>query len=59
VSNQNVEQIKYVVDATAMAVVGAAWVNWLPDLAALFTMIWVLIRIWETDTIRKWTKRSP
>ena len=58
-SNPSGEQVKYMIDATSIAVVGAAWINWLPDLAALFTIFWVTIRIWETDTIRRWTKRNP
>jgi hypothetical protein len=29
----------------------------LPAIAALFTIIWLAIRIWESDTVRGWTKR--
>jgi hypothetical protein len=30
----------------------------LPALAALFTIIWTAIRIWETDTVRGLTGRG-
>lgn len=26
---------------------------WLPPVASVFTIVWLGIRIWETDTIRK------
>jgi hypothetical protein len=29
----------------------------MPDIVALFTGVWVLIRIWETDTIKRLTGR--
>jgi len=28
-----------------------------PDVVALFTGIWILIRIWETDTVKRTVKR--
>ena len=35
--------------STALATVAA----WLPPTASLFTIVWLGIRIWETDTIQK------
>jgi hypothetical protein len=29
-----------------------------PDAVAVVTGIWVIIRIWETETVRKWTGRD-
>jgi|TARA_R110000744_G_scaffold223028_1_gene341860 hypothetical protein len=26
---------------------------WLPPVASIFTIVWLGIRIWETDTVRK------
>jgi hypothetical protein len=49
---------KYFVDATSMGVVVATLANWLPSIAALFTIIWTVIRIWETDTLKKMTGRK-
>ena len=30
----------------------------LPSIAALFTIIWTALRIWETETVRKLTGRG-
>ena len=35
--------------STALATVAA----WLPPTASLFTIVWLGIRIWETDTVQK------
>jgi len=37
---------------TALAVLGTL-VGYLPPLAALATLIWTSIRIWETDTVQR------
>ena len=44
---------KYVVDAVSMFTVLGTLVDFLPAVAAAFTIVWTLIRIWETDTVRK------
>jgi hypothetical protein len=48
---------KHVADAGAAMVVLATLTKALPAIAALFTIIWLAIRIWESDTVRGWTKR--
>lgn len=54
----NSEQVKHVIDGTSVGVVVGTLTNVLPAIAAVFTIIWTAIRIWETDTIqslrRKW-----
>jgi prephenate dehydrogenase len=30
----------------------------LPSVAAAFTIVWTGIRIWETDTVKRWTGRA-
>jgi len=32
--------------------------NWLPAFAALWTIIWTTIRIYETKTVQKWLKKD-
>ena len=27
--------------------------SWLPPIASIFTIVWLGLRIWETDTVRK------
>jgi hypothetical protein len=51
------EQAKPTIDAIAAAGTGAAWLGWLPDAVALLTALWVLIRIWETETMKRLVKK--
>jgi len=51
------EQAKLPIDAIAAAGTGAAWLGWLPNIVAAVTVIWVLIRIWETETIKRIIKK--
>ena len=48
------ETTKHVVDAISVATVVGTLVEFLPSIAALFTIIWTGIRIWETDTVKSW-----
>jgi|TARA_A100001391_G_scaffold131007_1_gene90273 hypothetical protein len=46
------EDMKQVVDTVSVATAVGTIAAILPPLAALFTIIWTLIRIWETDTVQ-------
>ena len=50
----NVEHAKQVVDGISMATVVGALVALLPAIAAVFTIVWTGIRIYETKTVQKW-----
>jgi hypothetical protein len=54
------ESTKHAVDAASLFTVLGTLVDFLPAVAAAFTIVWTLIRIWETDTVRnllkKWKK---
>lgn len=52
------EPIKHVIDALSVATVLGTLVDMLPSIAALFTIVWTGIRIWETDTVKSLTGRS-
>jgi hypothetical protein len=52
------ETAKTVADGLAIITVLGTLNAWLPPLASLFTIIWMLLRIWETDTVRGWTGRK-
>lgn len=56
-SQDSHEVTKQVVDALSIATVVGALVEMLPSIAALFTIFWTGLRIWETDTVRGWTGR--
>jgi hypothetical protein len=51
------EHTKTAVDALSVVTVLGALVNALPAIAALFTIVWTALRIWETETVRGWTGR--
>lgn len=51
------ESSKHLVDALSVATVLGTLVDMLPSIAAVFTIVWTGIRIWETDTVRGWTGR--
>jgi len=51
------EVVKYTTDAVSVGVVVGTLANLLPSIAALFTIVWTGIRIWETDTVKKLTGR--
>ena len=52
------ETVKNVVDAFSVITVVGTIVNVLPAIAAIFTIVWTAIRIWETDTVQKLTGRK-
>lgn len=51
------ETTKHIVDALSVATVLGTLADMLPSIAAVFTIVWTGIRIWETDTVRGLTGR--
>jgi hypothetical protein len=47
------DSTKHVVDALSVATVLGTLMEFLPAIAALFTIVWTGIRIWETDTVKR------
>jgi hypothetical protein len=47
------EGTKHVLDGLSVITVLGALVDILPAVAALFTIVWTGIRIYETDTVQK------
>jgi hypothetical protein len=52
------EDQKIILDVAAGTGTFAAWLEMAPDAVALITGVWVIIRIYETDTVRRWTGRD-
>ena len=52
------ENIKHIVDALSIATVIGTLVDMLPSVAAVFTIVWTAIRIWETETVKRLTGRA-
>lgn len=47
------ETAKHVTDALSVATVVGTLMEVLPAMAALFTIVWTGIRIYETDTVQR------
>jgi FtsH-binding integral membrane protein len=47
------ETLKTALDAASIVTVIGTFMNALPAIAALFTIVWTGIRIYETDTVQK------
>lgn len=52
------EHFKHVLDGLSIFTVVGALVDMLPEVAALFTIIWTGIRIYETETVQKMLGRD-
>lgn len=48
---------KHVMDAASVGVVVGTVLNYLPAAAALLTIVWTCIRIYETETVQRILKR--
>jgi len=49
---------KQVIDVVAASTGVMSVVAWLPPLASLFTIVWLGIRIYETETVKKLINRK-
>ena len=47
---------KQVLDVAAASTSVLSLAAWLPPLASLFTIVWLGIRIWESDTVQNLRK---
>jgi hypothetical protein len=52
------EPTKNIIDALSVVTVIGTLAQALPSIAALFTIIWTALRIWETETVRNLTGRG-
>ena len=48
------DTFKYAIDAASLFTVVGTITSMLPAIAALFTIIWTAIRIYETKTVQRW-----
>jgi hypothetical protein len=56
-SAHNTENLKQAADLLSLTTVLATLAAWLPPLAALVSIVWGLIRIYETPTVQKFLER--
>jgi hypothetical protein len=53
-NSHNQEAAKLITDGLSVVTVVGTLAGLLPAIAALFTIIWTGIRIYETDTVQRW-----
>jgi len=53
------ETAKHSADAVAGATVVVTWLDYLPDIAAALSIVWFLIRIWESETVKGFRGKPP
>ena len=51
------EAFKHLVDAFSIATIVGALINLLPAIAALLSIAWTLLRIYETKTVQLWVRK--
>lgn len=51
------ENAKFAADGISLSVVVATVAAWLPAVAALASLIWTVIRIYETKTVQGWVHK--
>jgi hypothetical protein len=52
------EGTKHVLDGLSLITVLGTLMDWLPAVAALLSIIWTGIRIYETGTVQGWINRA-
>ena len=52
------EATKHIIDFASIATVLGTLADMLPAIAAIFTIVWTTIRIYETKTVQGWLGRS-
>lgn len=57
--HEAIESFKPAGDIISFGVAFATLISWLPNLAALLTILWTMIRIYETQTVQGWLGRKP
>ena len=51
------ESVKTVIDGLSIITVLGTLADMLPSVAAVFTIVWTALRIWETTTVQSWVKK--
>lgn len=50
---------KAMLDVASVFTVAGTLTNMLPSIAAIFTIVWTALRIYETDTVQKLLGKEP
>jgi hypothetical protein len=52
------EATKHLIDFASIATVLGTLADMLPAIAAIFTIVWTAIRIYETKTVQRWLGKT-
>jgi hypothetical protein len=52
------EATKHIIDFASIATVLGTLADMLPAIAAIFTIVWTVIRIYETKTVQGWLRKG-
>ena len=52
------EASKHIIDAVSLVTVIGTLIDMLPSVAAVFTIVWTAIRIYETKTVQGWLRKE-
>jgi hypothetical protein len=52
------EEQKIALDVAAGTGTAAAWLGMAPDIVAVITGLYILVRLWETQTVKRLTGRE-
>lgn len=50
------EHAKQVGDVVSISTIAATFLGWLPHVATILSVVWMLIRIYETKTVQGWLR---
>ena len=57
-NEQNQETLKHILDGASLITVIGTLVEFLPAVSALLSIVWLAIRIYETETVQKLVNRK-
>ena len=57
-NEQNQETLKHMIDGASILTVIGTLVEFLPAVSAILSIVWVAIRIYETETVQKLVSRK-
>lgn len=52
------EHSKNILDSVSLVTALGTLLTWIPPLAAFFSLVWSVIRIYETKTVQGWLKKD-
>lgn len=52
------QETKHLIDFASISTLLGSLMNFLPSIAAILTIVWTFIRIYETDTVQKLLNRE-